>query len=246
MIIDHDRIQGFMEPMIMHFNIHDNVKMEEFEILDSVRFDLVITEKAHYAINFKIIGKRLDSADNTDLDFLDDDKSLYNVKEVGEKFDNVKFLKTNNSNYELYKSNKDFTIISYIFSRCPMPEMCPAVISKNQFLADTFNKENIEFLIISFDYIFDTPETLLEQYGSIEDNYPNVTFLSSTNHYNDLILLTKQSDVSFGGVEENNIGHTMRTIILNKNKQLLKAYEGYNWTPADLKKDLLNFIKMNK
>jgi len=65
------------------------------------------------------------------------------------------------------------------------------------------------------------------------------------NHYNDLILLTKQSNVSFGGVEENNIGHTMRTIVLNKDKQLLKAYEGYNWTPADFKKDLLNFIKMD-
>ena len=70
-------------------------------------------------------------------------------------------------------------------------------------------------------------------------------FLSSSNHYNDLILLTKQSNVSFGGVEENNIGHTMRTVLLNKEKKILKIYEGYNWTPAEFKKDMLNFISMN-
>ena len=36
-------------------------------------------------------------------------------------------------------SNK-LTIISYIFSRCPMPDMCPAIISHNQFLANSFKK----------------------------------------------------------------------------------------------------------
>ena len=124
--------------------------------------------------------------------------------------------------------------------------MCPAVISKNQFLADSFkNNTNIEFLLISFDYIYDTPEALSLIYKSIESNHPNITFLSSTNHYNDLILLTKQSNVSFGGVEENNIGHTMRTIVLDKNKKLLKAYEGIDWKPSDFKKDLSNFINLN-
>ena len=77
-----------------------------------------------------------------------------------------------------------------------MPEMCPAVISNNQFLAETFRNESINFLLISFDYIFDTPETLLEKYGNIESNYPNMLFLSSTNHYNDLIL-----SISFDTIE---------------------------------------------
>ena len=107
------------------------------------------------------------------------------------------------------------------------------------------DNQNIEFLLISFDYIYDTPEILLSKYQPIESNHPNIIFLSSTNHYNDLILLTKQSDVGFGGVEENNIGHTMRTIILDKNKKLLKAYEGIDWKPANFKKDLSNFINLN-
>jgi len=245
MLIDHDRIEGFMEPMIMNLNIHNRVNMNHFEPLDSVEFSLVITEKNHYAINFKTLGKRTDVKNNIDDDFLNNAEDKYTSKKVGEIIDNVTFSKTNNSLYELHNTHKDFTVISYIFSRCPMPEMCPAVISNNQFLAETFRNESIDFLLISFDYIFDTPETLLEKYGNIESNYPNMLFLSSSNHYNDLILLTKQSNVSFGGVEENNIGHTMRTVLLNKEKKILKIYEGYNWTPAEFKKDMLNFISMN-
>ena len=240
--IDHDKIEGFMEPMIMDLNVHNKVNMDKIEIMDSVSFNLIITEDSHYTINFKKLGLR--DANNDDEYLWEDD--IYSAKQPGEKFNNATFSKLDNTEYTLYDSNKDFVIISYIFSRCPIPNMCPAVISKNQFLADSFkNNTNIEFLLISFDYIYDTPDALSLIYNSIESNHPNITFLSSENHYNDLILLTKQSNVSFGGVEENNIGHTMRTIILDKNKKLLKAYEGIDWKPSDFKKDLSNFINLN-
>ena len=70
MLIDHNRIEGFMEPMIMNFNIHNSVNMKQFETLDSVQFNLVITEKSHYAINFKVLGKRLYSKSDLENDFL--------------------------------------------------------------------------------------------------------------------------------------------------------------------------------
>ena len=244
MLIDHDKIKGFMDPMIMNFNLHDTVDMDKIEAMDSVKFDLVILKGSHYAINFNKIGKRSNSNTFNLNEFSDGNDKLYSPKKIGEKISNVTFTSLDNSEYNLYKSDKDFIIISYIFSRCPMPEMCPALVSKNQYLAKSFKEnKNIEFLLISFDYQYDTIEVLRDRYINIEDS--NLRFLSSVNHLNDLILITKQCDLSFGGVAENNIGHTMRTIILDKNKKLLKAYEGLNWKPADLKRDILNFISLN-
>jgi protein SCO1/2 len=245
MLIDHDKIKGFMDPMIMNFKIHNSVEMDNINILDSVKFDLVILDDGHYSLNFKKLGLRIES-DN--IDILDENynDSIYSKKNVGEAFDNVSFTQTDSNTYNLYESNKDYTIISYIFTRCPMPEMCPAVISKNTYLASSFKKyDNIEFLLISFDYIFDTADILLENYSHIENNHKNLKFLSSQNHYNDLILLTKQSNISFGGVEDNNIGHTMRTIILDKNYKLIKAYDGLDWKPGDLKNFLINYIELS-
>ena len=239
--IDHDRIPGFMEPMIMDLNVHKKVNMDNFNNLDSVSFNLIITEDSHYTINFKKIGVRQET-ENLDELWQDD---LYSPKSIGDKFDDFKFYKTDYKEYTLYNNNKDYTVISFIFSRCPIPNMCPAVISKNQYLADSFSNRNIDFLILSFDYLFDTPEILKKNYGSIEEKFPNINFLSSTDHYNDLILLTKQSNISFGGVEDNNIGHTMITLILDKDKKLIKSYSGMNWKPSDFKRDLSNFINLN-
>ena len=239
--IDHDRIPGFMEPMIMDLNVHNKVNMDNFNNLDSVSFNLIITEDSHYTINFKKIGVRQET-ENLDELWQDD---LYSPKGIGDKFDDFKFYKTDYKEYTLYNNNKDYTVISFIFSRCPIPNMCPAVISKNQYLADSFSNRNIDFLILSFDYLFDTPEILKNNYGSIEEKLPNIKFLSSTDHYNDLILLTKQSNISFGGVEDNNIGHTMITLILDKDKKLIKSYSGMNWKPSDFKRDLSNFINLN-
>ena len=58
LLIDHDEIPGFMDPMVMNFKIHKTVIMENFSILDSVQFDLVILEGGHHSINFKTLGKR--------------------------------------------------------------------------------------------------------------------------------------------------------------------------------------------
>ena len=78
-LIDLDRIEGFMEPMIMNFNIHNNVNIKQFEPMDSVQFNLVITEKSHYAINFKVLGKRLYSKSDLENDFLNEG-NLYHPK----------------------------------------------------------------------------------------------------------------------------------------------------------------------
>ena len=130
MTIDHDKIEGFMEPMVMDLNVHYKVNMDKIKIMDSVSFNLIITEDSHYTTNFQKLGVRYSNNDDDNDIWIND---IYSVKQPGEKFNNVTFSKSDNTEYTLYDSNKDFIIISYIFSRCPIPNMCPAVISKNQF-----------------------------------------------------------------------------------------------------------------
>jgi len=123
-----------------------------------------------------------------------------------------------------------------------MPNMCPASIVKNQYLSNYFKNENINFILISFDYLYDTPKVLNNIYGSIETK--NMKFLSSYNHINDIFSLTQQSGVAYWGVEENNIGHSMRSILIDKNLKLLKTFDGIDWKAGDAKRDIENFIKI--
>ena len=240
LLIDHEEIPGFMVKMVMFFNLHNTVDINQFSINDSVSFDLIIKNKDSYTINYNKLGASLL---NTQKDFWDDEEdSKYSLKEYGEYIDNVSFTNTNNNDMSLSDFNSDFTFISFIFSKCPMPNMCPAGIVKNQYLANHFKNENITFLLISFDYLYDTPNVLKSMYGEIEKE--NLHFLSSYNHLNDIFSISQQSVVSYWGVKENNFGHPMRSILIDKNLKLVKTYDGIDWKPSEAKKDIDNLLKI--
>lgn len=238
LLIDHDEIPGFMVEMVMYFNVHESVDLNNISINDSVSFDLLVNKQNSYTINYNIIEKSSTIED----DFWEEDQdSRYSLKSPSEVFNNATFTDINHNNIELSSVNEDFIVISFIFSKCPMPNMCPAAIVKNQYLSNYFKNESVKFLLISFDYIYDTPEVLKNVYGSI--NTDNLLFLSSVNHVNDIITLTKQSGLAFWGVEENNIGHNMRTLVLDKKLRLIKTFDGDDWKAADVKDSIENLLK---
>ena len=146
--------------------------------------------------------------------------------------------------FKLSEFNTDFIVLSFIFSRCPMPNMCPAAIVKNQYLSEYFSNENINFFLISFDYLYDTPKILKKDYGLLESK--NLKIFSSYNHMDDIFILTKQLGLSFWGIEENNIGHTMRTVVLDKRLRLLTTFDGINWKAGDAKNTIEKLINFNK
>ena len=243
LLIDHDEIPGFMVKMEMFFNVHKNVDFNQFNVNDSVSFDLIIKDKNSYTLNYKKLGKSTVESIKDDF-FYDEEEEKYKLKDPGEFLDDATFLDINNNEIKLSDFNSKFIAISFIFSKCPMPNMCPASVYKNQYLSKSFDKEDVVFLMISFDYLYDTPRVLKNIYGS--QNSENLIFLSSYNHINDITILSQQAGVGFWGVEENNIGHTMRTVILDNNLKFIKSFDGMDWLPGDAKRDLDNLIKINK
>jgi len=69
-------------------------------------------------------------------------------------------------------------------------------------------------------------------------------FLSSYQNLNDLHMLTKQSTFSFWGVEKNDIGHNMRTVLIGPGLKFLKYYDGNEWTPKGVEDDIQNMMKI--
>ena len=243
MLIDHDEIAGFMVQMVMFFNLHSSVDATEFSINDSISFDLIIKNNDSYTLNYTKLGysKKIPTDDKFWDEAVD---PKYSLKDLGDILDDATFLTTNNKEIKLSELNTDFTMISFIFSKCPMPNMCPAGIIKNQYLSNHFKNKNIRFILISFDYLYDTPEVLKNIYNSIQKE--NLTFLSSFKHMNDIFSLTQQAGVAYWGVEENNIGHNMRSIIIDKNLKLVRTFDGIDWKPGDAKNDIENLFKVYK
>ena len=237
-LIHHDEIPGFMMAMTMPFKLADSLDINRFGVGDSLKFRLEMEENKAYAANFQLLGKG--TLPETD-DMWDDE---YPPLEIGQIFTNVTFLDLDSNNVSLSDSDGKFRLISYIFTRCPMPNMCPAVVTKNQYLAQVFKADpKMEFVLVSFDYTFDTPAVLKNYYGGILESNPNLSVLSSTGHLNDIFSLAGQSYVSFWGVDENDIGHTLRSVLIDPERRLMKVFEGTDWRPEAAERDIRNILK---
>ncbi len=241
-VIDHDSISGFMMPMVMPFNLEHKKDVLELSIGDSVKFKLVVTSSNSYATDFTILG-RSEIVDDYD-EFWDDE---YRKKQIGERLSDVSLLDINGDSISLSSLNGKFRFISFIFTRCPIPNMCPAVVIKNGVLANNFRDyNNLELIMVSFDYAYDSPIVLKDYYGDLISIYANWSIWSSAGDISDLYTLSSEIGCEFWGIEENNIGHNLRSALIGPNMELLKVWEGDEWLAKDVRKDIENYIKIVK
>ena len=68
---------------------------------------------------------------------------------------------------------------------------------------------------------------------------------SSFGHLNDIFTLAGQSNVSFWGIDENDIGHSLRSVLLGPNRRLMKTFDGTDWRPEAAERDIRNILRAN-
>ena len=130
--IHHDEIPNFMMAMTMNFKLAKHLKTSTFEIGDSVHFKLFIDENNIYSDYFQIIDN-VEIKENDDEDWFSDNEE-YSPIRIGEKFTDVTFTDFNNQQIKLSDYNDEFMFITFIFTRCPIPNMCPALIYKQKYI----------------------------------------------------------------------------------------------------------------
>ena len=241
-IIDHDSIPGFMMPMVMPFNIKHTKDIAELSVGDSVTFKLIVTDTNSYVTGFTILG-RSDIINEND-GFWDNE---YPQKKAGELLSDISLLDIDETSIRLSSLNGKFRFISFIFTRCPIPNMCPAVVIKNGVLANNFrNESKLALIMISFDYVHDTPEILKDFYGPTISTFENWNVWSSAGNVADLYTLSSEIGCEFWGIEENNIGHNLRSALIGPNMELLKVWEGDTWLAKDVRKDIESYMAIVK
>jgi len=237
--IAHDTIQNLMMPMVMPFKVQDLKQVDGLSIGDSVHFEFVLWDTFAFARNFKVVGKGK-LPDVQEDDFFE--KEEYSSRDIGEILDDVSLLTLDSTEVRLSESDGKYRFISFIFTRCPMPNMCPAIVIKNNFLSESFSDhENIDFIMVSFDYIYDTPSVLKEFYGLTILGHNNWQVWSSIGRIDDVYRLVKQSGGDFWGVEEGKIGHTLSSVLIGPDRVVLGLWQGEKWQSGQVKKaiDLL-------
>jgi protein SCO1/2 len=126
------------------------------------------------------------------------------------------------------------TVLNFIFTRCSIPEMCPAStmrMKKLQTLAKQTKVPFVRFLSITLDPEFDTPGVLksyARAYSLDEGN-----FRLGTANKAVIDDLTRQFGIFRKNVEDLPLDHTMRTMIINSKRQIIYQFPGSQWSVED-------------
>lgn len=122
-------------------------------------------------------------------------------------------------------------VLNFIFTRCTVPEMCPASTTKMvelQAKAAANGWDALDFVSITLDPAYDSPGILneyMEAFAIAEGNFHLLT-QSNPSVIEDLLyqfgILTRD--------ENNTITHTITTFLIDPNGKIVYAKEGPRWS----------------
>lgn len=122
-------------------------------------------------------------------------------------------------------------VINFIFTRCAMPNMCPAATQRMARLQEAVEAANltkeVQLVTISFDPEFDTPGVLKAYADARGIDHGNYHFLTGPRQA--IVDLIRQ----FGIVvypENGTLNHTMSTLMTDDKGQILYRKDGSRWS----------------
>ncbi|MDP3722540.1 MAG: SCO family protein [Candidatus Omnitrophota bacterium] len=126
-------------------------------------------------------------------------------------------------------------LVSYIFTRCPMPSMCPLVTSKMKQVQAAVNKglkDRVVLVSISFDPAYDTPEVLKEYGERYGADFSNWQFL--TGDVAEIQAAAQDANVIYEDMGEGNFTHNMNTVLIAPDGTVRQRFRGSGWKVRDV------------
>lgn len=128
------------------------------------------------------------------------------------------------------------TLITFIFTRCPVPQYCPLMARhfgelQGAILADSELAGRFHLLSITLDPVFDRP-AVLKQYGAAVGADPRVwSFATGPIQVIDSLVQAFSVYRQRDGVL---LDHTLCTALLAPNGKIVEIWRGNDWKPADV------------
>lgn len=241
-VVQHEKVEGYMEPMTMPFPIHDKDVLQTIAPNSEIKAELVVNPDQDYWLENVVISAANPNTPPINENFAQLDKDVPDFK------------LTNQDNKQI--SLKDFkgkaTAITFIYSRCPLPEFCILMSRRFSDLAIQLQnsadlKDKIRLLSISFDPATDTPETL-KKYGLGYIRNPNYDFAVwqlATAPDADMKKIADFFGLRYE-IDQNNktqFNHSLRTVVIAPDGKVKKIFTGGEWTNEELLKELENTLK---
>jgi len=229
--ISHDAFPGFMDAMTMPFDLKGGAREVALKPGDRVRFRLAVKRGA--GGRSWVDRVEVTSAAAVDAG-LQQTPATPVLVPVGSPVPDFELTDQSNALMALSSLKGKVVAVTFIYSRCPLPDYCPRMIENFRAVRERFSARmgrDLVLLTISFDPKYDTPQVLTRYAASQRAGGPGWHFLTG-----DAAKIERVCN-AFGiqyWAEEGLITHSLQTAVVDREGRLAATVEGKDFTPRQL------------
>jgi len=228
-VIKHQRIPGYMMAMTMPFSVRETNTLTGLIPGEEITFQLIVTkddawiediEKTGVAENIVPEGAPIRIAREVE------------PLEIGEALPDYHLVNEQGRAVSLNQFKGNTLLLSFLFTRCPVPNFCPLTARKlasvqDRLLAMNGGPTNWHILAITLDPEYDTPARL-KQFGETYGYKPEHWSLL-TGELIDITALAEQFGLLFWN-EDGTVNHNLRTVVVGADGLIRTNIIGNEWT----------------
>lgn len=226
--IAHEAIPGFMPAMEMPFTVKELSALQGLAPGDAVKFQLVVTKDDSWITQIEKLPGTPAIAATVGT------PAEAQQLEIGQTVPDFGLVDQNGHPFRLKDCRGKAVVLTFIYTRCPLPNYCPLMSRNFASLQERFTKEcpgRVQLLSISFDPQHDTP-ALLKQYASaFQRDDKDWTFATGSVEQVDFVTGL------FGLIREpanGFINHDLRTALISPDGKLVHVWRSNVWTPYEV------------
>jgi protein SCO1/2 len=233
--IRHEAITNYMPAMVMSFEAKEPRELVGLKAGDEVKFRMTVTDDDVWIdqIQKLTVGNpnQLPSKAGV-FHFSRDVEPL----QVGDALPEYHFTNELGQAVNTGQFKGEAVGITFIFTRCPLPNFCPKMTSNFQdvqkkLLGMASGPTNWHLLTISFDPEFDTPEILKAYAERYKADPKHWNFL--TGDISEISTISEQFGQMFWK-DEGALNHNLRTAVIDASGKVQKVFQGNNWTTEEM------------
>jgi len=235
--INHEDIPGFMPGMQMIYPVASPTLMEGRtvgEIVDAV-LEVQNATGRIVAITHKGTAPLPGGANAAAIGA--------SVLDVGDEVPDAAFIDQSDRRRSFSEWRGTPVVLTFIYTRCPLPNFCP-LMSQNfatlqrRLADDTALHGRVRLISVTFDPEHDTPAVLAAYAARLKANPEVWTFLTGDRATVERFAGRFGIGIIRESSDPSQITHNLRTVIIDGRGTIAKAYNGSDWTVAEVLSNL--------
>ncbi len=227
LVIEHEKIPGFMDAMTMSFDVSDPALLEGVEVGHAIDFRVEHSKRAIRVVSVEVLGEA-QAVEASPL------ASLVDERDPAPDFS---LVDQEGRPLSLADLRGRAVVLDFVFTHCSGP--CPILTSSHVTLQRQLPpevRERTHFVSISIDPARDTPQALRDYATARGADLADWSFL--TGPVDEVGAVVERYGVAVLPAEDDQFAHSLVTFLIDPQGRVGKRYLGLEHEPADIARDL--------